>query len=134
MSEPGPRRSSAVEWVRVLGWQIIGLIGVVLLGLSVLMLSWACADEARAKAALAEDCGKITGFITDCLPEASKPKLKQLIEDAVELGADMGLRELERERGYMQDRSYGRRSFYKDEKKAAPSYYGTKRAATKPAY
>ena len=95
----------------------------------VLVASWYY-QQATAQAQVAEDCGRFTSFVADCLPEASKPKIKELINGAVELGVDEGLREIDRERRRQSDR----RSYEAPKMKVAPMERPVEKEAPKYEY
>ena len=129
MSEEGTKPSrDALAWVRVVGWQIVALVGVVLIGVGIFRMCGAWTRMTNANAAVAEDGGEIIRFIADCVPHESKPKLKKLINEALDFGAEMGLRELERERRYF-DRRQGRDIGME---RPRPGYYYDKKAERKP--
>lgn len=101
MEEVDSQRSgNAVNWVRVVGWQVVALVLALLIGISALWLSSAVAQETQARADIIEDAAKVTGFVSDCLPVESKHELRKLIQEATDMLIQEGRQELDRTENY----------------------------------
>ena len=105
MSEEGTKAASgALAWVRVVGWQLVAMVGVVLVGVGIFRMCGAWTRQTNASTQVAEDCGQISGFIADCVPVESKGKVKELINEAVNFGAEVGLEQIKQGRRYFERR------------------------------
>lgn len=85
-------------WVRSFGWQGIALILVLCVGFSLCRVSCAVAKQREAEAEVMRDVAKVTGFVTDCLPEGSKDDIKRLVRDATDILVSQARREIDRDK------------------------------------
>ena len=112
--------------MKVIGWQVVAMTLVVMVGIAVLQVSSARAKQLRQEAEMTQDMAKLTRMVTDCLPTESAKDVKELLGDLVKMGVDAARHEIDRESRYRRYRS--------EKPKAAPKkpyYYDKKKVDTK---
>ena len=93
-----------LDCVRVLGWQFIGLILVLLVGFGLWQVNCSLAAEAKAEAQITEDIGVLTGFLADCIPTEKADEVNELVTDWVEFGIDQAHDGVKEEKGRLKGR------------------------------